>query len=339
MRYALAIAIVGLSFLAGCAFGDGERESRPVRSGPELIAFSSNRDGDFDLYVMRPDGSGLRQLTRNEASRSSEARDESPSFSPDGNRIAFVSNRDHPGGALGSYELYVVDADGSGERRLTNDLLAQSQPSWTSDGRILFGVCGHELRTCRIETMRPDGSDRRRVEAVPASIVLFGIGRSPDGSKVAFARPERGDIWAFENMDVYVADADWSDERRLTNDPGNDGGALWSPDGAKLLFASDRDRNGRCLFHDCVGHAPELYVMTADGSDQRRLTRTRATEGGWAWSPDGSRIVFARIADEEDDYELFLMNADGSCERRLTDHDAWDWMPSWVGAGGGPLEC
>jgi Tol biopolymer transport system component len=326
-----------MPLVAGCGLGGDE--TPPTPAGEESIVFSSRRDGDFELYVIRPDGSGLRQLTRNQPGGGSDARDESPSWSPDGKRIAFLSNRDDSGGSLTSYELYIIDADGRNERRLTNDSLGEVRPTWTSDGRLLFGVCGHDLRTCRVETMRADGGDRRRLRAISASDVLFGVSLSPDGSRIASARPEKGDIWAFENTDVYVADADGSDERRLTDDPANDVGAVWSPDGSKLLFASDRDRNGRCLFHDCTGHAPELYVMDADGSDQERLTRSPGTEGGWAWSPDGSRIVFARIRDEEDDYELFVMNADGTCETQITDNASWDWMPSWTGAGDGPLEC
>ena len=113
----------------------------------------------------------------------------------------------------------------------------------------------------------------------------------------------------------------------------------WSPDGRRIVFVSDRDRHGRCLFHDCFGHAPELYVMNGDGSGQRRLTRTSAYETSPAFSPDGTRIVFARISGENDDYELYVMNVDGTCERALTANSAWDWMPDWSGAGGGRLRC
>jgi Tol biopolymer transport system component len=336
MRPVCALAFVVL--VSACTHGD-DRPAAPLPPGEELIAFSSKRDGDFELYVMRPDGSGLRQLTHNVATEENQARDESPSWSPDGKRIAFVSTRDHPGNPLSSNEIYVIDADGSDERRLTANRRGDLSPVWTIDGRILFTACGRDLRTCRLEQMEADGTDRRRFGNLPARTILFGAAFSPDGSNVAFARPEQGDIWAFRNTDVFVADADGTDERRLTDDPANDIGAGWSPDGSKILFSSDRDRNGGCLFHDCTGYAPEIYVMDADGSDEERLTRSPASEGGGSWSPDGTRIVFSRIPDEDDDYDLFVMNADGSCARRITRHPEWDWQPAWTGSGGKSLEC
>jgi Tol biopolymer transport system component len=336
---AAALGLVVVVLLAACAGGDDASEQLSPPPGEELIAFSSNRDGDFELYVMRPDGSGLRQLTHNEERGANQARDESPSWSPDGKRIAFVSTRDHPGNPLSSYEIYVIDADGRNERRLTANRLGEFGPAWTNDGRIVFAACGRDLRTCRLESSRPDGSDRTRFGALPARVILFGTALSPDGSHVAFARPERGNVWAWRNTDLYVAELDGSDQRQLTDNPANDDGAVWSPDGSKILFTSDRDRNGDCLFHDCIGHAPELYVMDAEGSDEERLTRSPATEAGPTWSPDGTRIIFSRIADEEDDHDLYLANADGSCMRRITADPEWDWMPSWTGSGGKALEC
>jgi TolB protein len=114
--------------------------------------------------------------------------------------------------------------------------------------------------------------------------------------------------------DVYAVDPEDGEATRLTSAPGVDGDAAWSPDGSQLAFVSDRDRNGRCLFHDCTGFAPEIYVTNADGTEHRRLTRTT-------------------------DYELFVINADGSCETRISDNAVSDWMPSWNGSGGKPIEC
>jgi TolB protein len=343
MRCGLAIGVVLL--LSAC--GSGE-DSRPpeAATGEELIVFTRGGDSRSALYVMRPDGTGVKQLTRNRALSSS------PTWSPDGTRIAFASTPNYDGEFPTPFDLYVVDADGTDTRRLTDNRIDELHVHWMSDGRLAFASCWNidELRTCRFETLRPDGTERTRLlGAPPEAARIYGTALSPDGSKLAFASPRAGERWRWpddrffwwsRNLDIYVDTPDGSGKRRLTDDPGNDGWPVWSPDGSTILFQSDRDRNGDCVFHECAGYASELYVMDADGSDQRRLTHTRADESSPAWSPDGTRIVFARTRDDDrDDFELYVMNADGTCEKRLTDNDTEDQEPSWTGSGGGPLEC
>ena len=124
--------------------------------------------------------------------------------------------------------------------------------------------------------------------------------------------------------------ADGSGHERLTESKRADGGATWSPDGTRLAFTSDRDRNGECLWHDCTGHNPEVYAMKADGSGERRLTRDPGEEGVPVWSPDGTWLLFSAFRDGND-YELYLMNEDGSCPRQLTRNAEWDWSADWYG--------
>ena len=93
---------------------------RPIRAQRRGRAFASDRDGDFDVYVARPDGGGVRNLTRNAASSRSEADDHMPAWSPDGRLIAFVSSRDHASAGIEDLEIYVMSADGRGPRRLTD---------------------------------------------------------------------------------------------------------------------------------------------------------------------------------------------------------------------------
>ena len=84
----------------------------------ERIAFSSDRDGNFEIYVMDADGQNPRRLTKN------PRHDFSPSWSPDGDRIAFVSNRE------GNFEIHVIDTDGGNLRNLTNNAAMDSSPAW-----------------------------------------------------------------------------------------------------------------------------------------------------------------------------------------------------------------
>lgn len=111
------------------------------------IAFASRRDGNLDVYVVRPDGSSLRRLT------DSAAGDRAPQWSPDGTRIAFVSERD------GNPEIYVMYADGSGQTRLTTDPGDDNGPAWSANGdRIAFS--GDRAGVRRSYSMRPDGTDQ-----------------------------------------------------------------------------------------------------------------------------------------------------------------------------------
>ena len=317
--------------VAGCG-GSGEL-SAPA--GPERIAFVSIRSGNADVYVVRADGTGERRLTEH------PRRDEAPAWSPDGSHIAFVSNRDAAGDALSDYELYVMAADGSGERRLTNDRLGQRRPQWLRDGRIVVSVCGEDLRTCRLEAVHPDDGRREPFGAATPQAALFGASVSPDRSLLAYAQPAAGLFWDARSFDIWADAVAGGQARRLTNDPANDGGPAWSPAGDRIAFISDRDRLGRCLFHDCVGHATEIYVMDADGENERRLTRNAASDASPTWSADGKRIAFARIPSESSHYDLYVMNADGGCETQITKGTAWEWQPSWDPSSGaaGTLRC
>ena len=125
--------------------------------------------------------------------------------------------------------------------------------------------------------------------------------------------------------------ADGSEQNRLTNNPGKPPSAVdehpaWSPDGRKIAFVSYRDRN------------PEIYVMNADGSEQRNLTDNSAADRHPSWSPDGNKIAFyRRIRDlgivggsrRVANFEIHVMNADGSEQKNLTDNPALDIRPSW----------
>ena len=242
------------------------------------------------------DGSGVRRLTNNSAD------DWHPAWSPDGARIAFVSDRD------GNDEIYVMNADGSGVRRLTNNSANDRYwyPAWSPDGaRIAFTSSrdGNE----DIYVMNADGSGVRRLtnnfadDWVPAW--------SPDGTRIAFGSERDG------NDEIYVMNADGSGVRRLTNNFADDWYYSWSPDGTRIAFGSDRDGND------------EIYVMNADGSGVRRLTNNSANDLLPAWSPDGARIAF--VSDRDGNEEIYVMNADGSGVRRLTNNFVGDWVPLW----------
>lgn len=173
-----------------------------------------------------------------------------------------------------------------------------------------------------IYVVNPDGSDLQ--------ILTPGAGGweptwSPDRSKILFASNLHGGGQADE--EVYVMDADGSNVRRLTNTPGDSTSswsADWSPDGEQIVFSSNRDGSG--LGWD----GEELYVMAADGSNVRRLTRRLGFDSSPAWSPDGTKVAFMRSApgEQEGRSDIYVIQPDGTNLQRLT-RDARAARPSW----------
>ncbi len=328
MNGRLAATLAAL-LCAGCA-GDDEAPAEPSE---ERIVWASNRDGDFEIYSMRPDGSDVRQLTRNEASSESEADDLAPAWSPDGRMIAFTSTRDHRGDGIESQELYVMNADGSGQRRITDDEPNVAGAGWLKDGRVVFLSCRQGIADCDVLALDPDDGEPDRLHRSGGANEFVSV--TPDGERLVISTFDR----SASEVDprVEVTDLDGENREVLIEDGGE---PAWSPHGERIAFVSDRDRNGPCLFHDCTGHAAELYVADADGANTRRLTRTTAQEVHPRWSPDGEKLVFARIGAEGGDYDLFVINGNGTCEQKLTDDEDWDFMPDWTGPrSGSRLRC
>jgi Tol biopolymer transport system component/CubicO group peptidase (beta-lactamase class C family) len=231
-----------------------------------LIAFSSDRSGNYEIYVMAvsggtdSDGANLQRLTRNPAV------DGHPTWSPDGRRIAFVSLRD------GNAEIYVMavpdgtDADGSDLQRLTVNQSGDHEPDWSPDGtQIVFAS------SAGIYVMSSDGSGRQKLTGTDADD--FYPRWSPDGTQIAYLSRRDGSL-----EEIYVMNSDGTNQRRLTNNDAFDGAPSWSPDGTQVVFASDRDGDH------------EIYVMDAGGAEQgsdnvRRLTDNNVADRKPAWRP------------------------------------------------------
>ena len=219
-------------------------------------------------------------------------------ITPATDKIAFWSNRD------GNDEIYVMNADGSGQTRLTNNPASDVRPAWSPDGtKIAFESYrdGNE----EIYVMNADGSGQTRLTNNPGPD--WTPAWSPDGTKIAFTSSRDSDL------EIYVMNADGSGQTRLSNGGGTD--PAWSPDGTNIAFDSVRDSNG------------EIYVMNADGSGPTRLTNNPARDVSPSWSPDGTKIAFQSDRDGND--EIYVMNADGSGQTRLTNNPGPDWTPAW----------
>lgn len=242
------------------------------------ITFSRGTD---DVYVVNASGSGLRRLTTNPAN------DFDPAWSPDRRMIAFRSERD------GNTEIYVMAADGSGQRNVSRDPTDDWGPAWSPDGQVAWNCARGQAIGFRACVERPDGSG---LHTIPADIYVEYMDWSRDGNKVAFMSQEPGASGNDPDYNIYVMNADGSGIQRLTTTPGEDGWPSWSPDGRQIAFATTRDdcRNSTasdCLRSGDIGPFFDLYVMNANGSDQRRVTNQMAQFVDW--SPDGRYLVFS----------------------------------------------
>ncbi len=231
------------------------------------LAVTMTVDGNTDVYLVKANGAGLTRLTTH------AAYDAEPAWSPDGARIAFVSQRDQ------NRAIYVMNADGSNAVRLTT-ATADYRPAWSPDGtKITFWSERDGNR--EIYVMNADGSNLVRLTNNPAAD--GDPAWSPDGAKIAF--------WSTRHIgaaEIYEMNADGSNVTRLTVNDAADEQPEWSPDGTQLVFS----RLAWCYYGYCDY---DLYLMNAgDGSSAVQLT-SQFSETDAAWSPDGQWIAYGAL--------------------------------------------
>jgi TolB protein len=236
-----------------------------------------------------------------------------------GSKIAFTSDWDAPGV---STEIYVVNADGTGERQVTNTAGNSNGPAWSPNGGLIAfhsnrgggGFGGSDIYVVSAS----DPSDVRRL----TNLTGLGLGGahfanwSPDGRKVVF-----NSFWGGQpKRDIYVIDIDGTGLTKLTEDPNplvpiDDLRPDWSPVGGRIAFQSNRTGNH------------EIWLMNPDGSELVQLTSDPAIDAAPEWSPDGQRIAFQSNRDGNDD--IWVMDADGGGLVQLTQNTVRDAKPSW----------
>ena len=285
----VAVALASAVLSTGC-------DSQPLAPShsSDQIAFTSHLNG-WEILVMNVDGSmrDAHNLTNNPAD------DLSPVWSPDGSRIAFLSSR---GGNRAN--IYVMNADGSGLRRLTADSVFVAYPySWSPDGSRLAFAGGQY--TGHIFVVTADGSSLTRLTSDTAAD--GSPAWSPDGTRIAFVRADGSD------SRIYVMNADGSAVIRLTNTSASDYDPHWSAQGSTLTFTrywpSDSANSG-------------VHVMNADGSGLHRISPGHSPR----WSPDGTRILFQDIG-------LWVADTDGLNARRVADNYDTFQPASWSADG------
>lgn len=283
------LAACAVAVAAGCG-GD--------RPGSDIV-FVSSRGGDYVLYGMDADGGAEGRLTGQEpdgAATDGFPFEIHPAWSPDGSRIAFASARS------GSFDLYVMDADGESIRRLTTSEDDDGHPTWSPDGRRIAFQRGDEGH---IFVMSADGGDARRVtdDLAPESDPAW----SPDGRWIAYSRRQPGT----DLREIWLAAPDGSERRRLTTLSAAAYGPAWSPDGSRLAFSANRG-----------GGRFDIYTIGVGGDELRRAVRSAEDAFEPTWSPDGEILAFSRGG------AIVTIDREGN-EVQLTDPDNNDSSPAW----------
>jgi Tol biopolymer transport system component len=228
-----------------------------------------------------------------------------PTWSPDGSRIVFVSNRS------GSYKLWLMNRDGTGLGQLTTGAGEERYPSWSPDGATLAFASDRSgnwdiwtLAVADPQAQARQLTTHPRADLAPAW--------SRDGRKIAFVSYRD-----FE-YSIYTMNADGSDQRKLTTGGNGDWGPTWSPDNRAVVFVSTRSGNG------------DLYEISANATPTgpyRRLTAAPQRDMIPAWSPDGSKIAF--VSQRSGTRDIWVMNADGTNQVQLTQDLSGHWEPRY----------
>ena len=272
------------------------RSLASVTTPSDTLAFVRYARGSYAIFLVSARGGPARRLSPAPGHAFPPPRElfqDAPSWSPDGTRIAFGSDRD------GRYGIYVMHSDGTHSRRILVSKLGDAAPSWSPDGReIVFsrGASG-------IYVMRADGAHVRRLTHAPFASDIDPAW-SPDGTRIAFVRKQGG------GSAVFVVRPDGKGVCELTPLQASTVSPAWSPDGAMLAYSAG------------TGSGFGISVVNADGTHRHALT-PQALDFHPVWSPDGRRIAFQREA------TLYVMNADGTHVRRLTAPEAIDGSPAW----------
>lgn len=286
------------------------------------IAFTSNRDGNSEIYIMSTDGSQQVNLTEHPAA------DFDPVWSPTGEQILFNSNRD------GQWGLYLMEADGTNVRKIFADSADRRHPTWSPDGEQI-AYLRRDKWTIYIATI-----DGKTVERIAATGEGGGYPSwSPDGSEIVFLLAGDAEKWGMRlpnSQQIRVVNLHSGAKRTLFSERlPTMGSPVWSPDGKQLAFswmdrdlwdAQVHDRWGKQVFD-----AQTIYVAARDGDEFQKIV---SEEGPYAlepaWSPLGDELLYKQqVGNQLNQFQIFKIAVAGGRADQLTDtgrNYGMDWF-------------
>ena len=312
----LLVTLFVLSVCVASSLAQQDARTRIVEVATEvpggLIAFASDATGRDEIYTIRTDGSDLRQLTLGSGT--------SPEWSPDGQQIVYSSNQGD------SYDLFVMNADGSNQRHLLSlPDTHEYSATWSPTGEYLaFAARDREdFRDYGIYRINADGTEMLKVSEALDGYINISPSWSPDSFRIYFlsSQPyerQRGLPIGLGVFSVTFEGNDLQDYRIGASEPNS---AEVSPDGQGILFDS---------YEVGDGYGQDVYYVNLLERRGYAVTGSPSDDVDASWSPSGSHIVFSRR--EADHYVLYMMQADGQNQHRLTNSttgnelDA-DWQP------------
>jgi len=284
----------------------------------DRITFTSDRNGNWDIFLVNPDGTGLEQLTIEDSN------DEAPDFSPTERKIIFVSDRDaHQGAPPNNVlnELYVYDIDSGGTAK--KSVVCQAlYPDW-SPPDMIPGSSYALFITSYLECLPSDAEkyigyidlDTAEVDYLPTGYLTqyrTDPEFSPDGSKVIFTE------FALGNSKVHEYDFPSGDNEVTLTDFGMEFDCTYSPDGSMVAYASTRKNN------------TDIFTMNLDSHVETRVTDSIETDKQPAFSPDGQRIAFVSYRDSGVYADIYVTNLTGDYFFNITNTPTSDDLsPSW----------
>ena len=331
---AALVAVAGLVAATGSPVG----ASYPGSTNGQLAFGVKDADGNPQINVAAPDGTGLKPLTSGAFFHACAA------YSADGTRIAYCGNES------GAFEIWTMNQDGTNPVQLTKLGGSALFPDFSPDGKTVV-FSGTEGTDTNSEIYTVDATTGGSLHAL-TSCAAYKPGCynnnaswSPDGTKIVFFHADDADADGNGiDSQVWVMDADGSNAHALTSDAApKDQLPDWSPDGSKIVYESGPLGSGG------------VWVMNADGTDQHQLTGCVAADAasslapsgsapaapascaagddfGPTWSPDGTQIAFVR-AISDTDRPVMIMNADGSNVHRLSAAPGVAFVPAWQPVG------